>query len=282
MIRKFFMWLKNKFSTRRQDDMARLPSDDHVDATPDDAYENFPTGYKVWLPSAENIHQTEDIKMRTRGEYAFGYPRGLVVHFTAGWHVHKSWISKLNPFPKLQARLQGIKKMSRDYALRTAKGGVKNGYNFLVMDILGNVYQSRPMDKWGYHAGKSYWQGVGYSVSQDFAGVEILGPGRLDKKGDKYFTWFNQEIPADQVRYIEDPVHGDKGYYAMFTAEQEESLKKLIVEMYNCSPIVKGKPVFDIDNVAGHHEVSPGRKNDPCGSLSMPMKQLRAEVKNLI
>ena len=98
------MWFKDKFSARRQDDMMRMPQDTDVDVKPDE-FENQPTGYRVWLPSAENIMQTEDIKMRTRGEYAFGYPRGLVVHFTAGWHVHKSWIAKLNPFPKLNDML---------------------------------------------------------------------------------------------------------------------------------------------------------------------------------
>ena len=276
------MWFKNTFSSRRRDDVARLPDDTHVDTTSDDEFQNYETGYRVWLPMAENIHKTEDIKMRTRGEYAFGYPRGLVVHFTAGWHVHKSWIAKLNPFPKLNSMIAGLEAQARTYALRTAKGGVKNGYNFLVMDVLGNVYQSRPLDKWGYHAGKSYWKGLGYSVSQDIAGVEILNPGRLDKKGDKFYTWFKQEIPADQVRHIEDPLHGERGYYCMYTADQEEALKKLIVEMYKCSPIVKGRPVFEINNVVGHHEVSPKRKSDPSGSLSMSMQALRDQCSMLI
>jgi hypothetical protein len=282
MFRKIVVWFKNLFSSSRRDDINRMPTDDHMDDTKPDEFENNPVGYRLWLPSAENIMETENIKMRTRGEYAFGYPRGLVVHFTAGWHIHKSMVNKIKPFPEKQDVTPKLESMARDYALRTARYGVKNGFNFLVMDILGNVYQSRPMDKWGYHAGKSFWQGLGYSVSQDIAGVEILNVGRLTKKGNKYYSWFDLEIPAEQVRYIEDPLHGEKGYYCMFTAEQEESLKKLIVEMRNCSPVVNGKPVFEINNVVGHHEISPKRKNDPSGALSMPMSQLRHEISKML
>jgi len=235
--------------------------------------------YKVWIPFAENAHKTEGIKMRSRGEYSEGYPKGLVVHFNSGWHLKRG--THLRPFPITNIGL-GIAKMARRYGLQTLSGGLKNGYLFLSMDVLGKIYQSRPLTKWGYHAGKSYWKTVGSSVSNDFAGVEILNPSTLSIKNGKFITWFKYVIPNILVREAEARDNIAKGYYHVYSIEQEKSLLKLCVWLYNNSPTKGGEKVFKIENIVGHDEVSPGRKNDPGHALSCSMPEFRIKVEREI
>lgn len=239
------------------------------------------SSYRVWIPNAENIHDTEGLKMRTRGEYANGYPEGLVVHWTAGWALQRGFWP--NVFPGMNTNADAkLKSMARKYALRTAKGGVKNGYNFLVMDVFSNIYQSRPLTKHGYHAGKSHWQSVGYSVSSHFAGIEILNPGKLELKDGKYMTWFGLEIPRNRVRIINHSSDNRaNGYYCQFTQDQELELKSLCNFLWNNSPSVRGERVFSVANIVGHDEVSPKRKTDPGGSLSMSMGVFRGSLRDL-
>lgn len=234
------------------------------------------TDYNVRIPFAENIFETEKIRMKTRGEYFNGYPSGLVVHWTSGWHLKRGlWGSE---FPQPTMRTPELDKSSRDYALRTARLAVENGHNYLVMDAFGRLYQSRDLTKWGYHAGKSFWTGTGHSVSNHFAGVEILSPGelRFDRDG-KFRTWFDYVVPKEHVRTIEVSA-GVVKYFHQFSIEQENQLVRLCLWLVRNSPRVGRDPVFQIKNIVGHDEVSPGRKSDPGGSLSFGMNGLRDRV----
>ena len=67
----------------------------------------------LWYPKAV-IHEKS---MKTKGEYAGGYPKGAVVHFTAG-------------------RSEGGLKKAKD----TIDGGIKNGFAFLC---IGNGFVKR-------------------------------------------------------------------------------------------------------------------------------------------
>ena len=227
--------------------------------------------YKAWVPFAENIAETERLRMKTRGEYANGYPEGLVVHWTSGWHLKRGLWG--NAFPQPTLKTDTLDKSARDYALRTAKLGVKNGHNYLVMDAFGQLYQSRDLTKWGYHAGKSFWTGTGYSVSNHFAGVEILSPGELRFARDgKFRTWFDYVVPKGHVREIETA--SGLRYFHKFSIEQENQLVRLCLFLARNSP----EDVFKIKNIVGHDEVSPGRKSDPGGSLSFGVNGLRDRV----
>lgn len=238
-----------------------------------------PTDYKVWINGAENIRLSEGIKMNDKGDYRYGFPEGLVVHWTSGWQLLRGHWPTFFPAFSPAAKILKIKKMAREYALRTAKGGAKDGYVFLVMDVLGNVYQSLDMTKHGSHAGKSHWQGVGYSVSKRFTGVEILNPGKLKLKSGKYMTWFGLEIPKENVRHIKtNTANQEAGYYCQYTAEQEVALEKLVNQLCEMSPNINGRKVFKMSNVVGHDEVSPGRKSDPGGSLSISMPEFRKKI----
>lgn len=201
----------------------------------------------LWCPFAVQ----PDKKMPTRGKYPLDYPYGAIVHHTAG---------------------------------RAGMGvyhyGIKQGYAYLYIDRDGSLYQGFPLDRWGYHAGKSAWHHklVKGTVSNELVGIEIAGAGLLKKEGPGVFkTWWGGTVPEANVRYVNNKQRPVAGYYEAFTSEQEQTLCELLAWLYINRPAV-----FDLDLILGHDEVSPGRKNDPGGSLSMSMDELRSKIKQMV
>lgn len=205
------------------------------------------------------------LQMNTVGVPAKGVLDGLVVHHTAGRYE------------------KGL-----ETGKNTVAWGQKSGYAFWVIPTTGDIIKTHELDQWGNHCGVSRWPGVGSYVSDRFLGVEICNAGRLSKVGDKFMPWYSYEdgklvrpelaIPADQVRHIEKARYPGEvpGYYHKFTAQQEAALVDLILYLKSLHP-----NVFQIANVAGHDELrmhagKPGDKQDPGGSLSMGMPELRA------
>lgn len=205
--------------------------------------------------------QSKD-KMPERGGYPWGWPKGLVVHFTAG-------------------RRGGLVK-----ALDSIRGGIKNGFTYLVIADTGELVQAHDIRQYGYHAGESKWPNLRSSVHKDLAGVEMNCAGKLENKNGKLMTWFNTEVKKENARYV--TIHNwgcPTGWYEKYTHEQEETLIRLCLWLKRNDPTGR----FSFDLVVGHHEVSgPAgmgkgksfRKSDPGGSLSMPMPQFRQLLKS--
>lgn len=197
-------------------------------------------GKLLWCPFA--IKRKE--KMTTQGKYRNSYPEGAVIHFTAGSSAEASF-----------------------------QYGVKKGYCFFVIAENGDIHQAFPLDRWGYHAGVSRHKTLGSGVSKYLVGIEIANAGKLSKKSDgSYETWFGSKVDAKNVRhYPKKTKNIEAGYYACFTKDQEVSLRRLIKWLKSNNP-----EVFKYELILGHDEVSPGRKNDPGGSLSMTMEDFRS------
>ncbi len=206
---------------------------------------NEPGARLLWYPLATIVSP----RMNTKGKYADNYPRGAIVHFTAG------------------------RDQTERQAENTVAGGRENGYTFFVIGPEGEVYQAFPLDEWGYHAGESHWPGVGTSVSTKLVGIEITCAGKLD--GDNK-SWFGVTYPADQVRTVSNRYECPAGKYKKYTAAQEKALIDLLLWLKRNNPTI-----FSFSLVLGHHEVSGmigigrWRKNDPGGALSMKMGELR-------
>lgn len=194
------------------------------------------------IPFAEQVTP----EMKTQGTYRKGYPEGLVLHFTAG------------------------------HQTQTGSGGVttgrNNGHTYLFMTADGVVHQAFPLNKWGYHAGTSYYPGLGSGVSKYLVGLEVANAGKLT--GNK--TWFGKTLPASEIRTVKAKDNVIAGSYQKYTKEQEEAIINLCLWLKANNP-----DVFNLDYVVGHDEVcSPkGRKNDPGGALSMTMPELRTLLK---
>jgi hypothetical protein len=208
--------------------------------------------------------------MKTQGTYPSGYPQGAIVHFTAGGPD----------------------------GLNTVKGGIRNGFCFFVIAPDGNVLQNFELNRWGYHAGKSSHQKLGNSVSRFLVGIEVCNAGKLRQVDAGTFRpWFNdpdhyrrnnEPIPpgvpnpardfrADAVRFVERRHNREAGWYHKYTPEQEQALTTLILWLKQNAP-----GIFQLEFVLGHDEVSPGRKNDPGGALSMTMPEYRAHLAALL
>jgi len=200
----------------------------------------------------------------TRGNFAGGYPKGVVVHYTAG-------------------RFGSLQK-----AIDMVESGRKNGYSYWAISSQGQVLQTTSVTRWGYHAGESAWKNalVGRlygTVSDDLLGIEITCAGLLKKKDGKFFADYGEEIPAADVRYVTEAEYGcPTGYYHKYTKEQEAALISVILWLKKNDT----KGIFSFDDVLGHHEVAGKRgigyfrKSDPGGSLSMSMDQFRQLLKD--
>ena len=200
----------------------------------------------LWCPFAE----TQFPRARSRGTYANGYPKGAIVHFTAG-------------------RRNGLANGLSDQ--------VNNGFLYFLIDAEGNIGQNFSLDTWGYHAGASSYPGLPGTVSDDLVGIEVQCAGRLKKEGGVFKSWFNTIVPDADVRTVAANANQEAGSYEKYTTAQEESLTNLLVWLCRNNP-----EVFSIKFVLGHDEVSPGRKNDPGGALSMNMPDFRARLKTLV
>ena len=187
--------------------------------------------------------------MKTRGQYAKGWPLGAIVHFTSG----------------------------RDGAENTIKDGIKNGYAYWCIQKDGRLFCAHHANEWGYHAGESKWKTLLGAVSDDLIGIEINNGSKLTKTKDgRYKTWFGTYIPEENVRYTEGKDNQEKGYYEKYTPAQEETLIKTLMWLKAQNP-----SVFSFDNCLGHDEVAGPmglgywRKNDPGAALSVTMPEFR-------
>lgn len=187
-------------------------------------------------------------KHDTKGPYLTNYPVGAVIHFTAGQCD------------------------TEQDAIDSIKWGRDNGYTFWMIGPTGVLYQTSPVNEWGYHCGKSANKRLGEGLSNQLIGIEISCAGLLDSEG---ISWFGKKYPKGDCRYVDGKVHGcDSGNYKKYRVAQEETLIMLLRWLKYNNP-----DVFNFDNVLGHYEVSPGRKFDPGGSLSCSMEELRKQLK---
>lgn len=231
---------------------ATVPQDEQLESL----REKDERGVKLWYPDADR-----SISMVVRGNYAHGYPVGAVVHFTAG----------------------RSERGDRDTE-QTMTNGRADGYLYFCMSPSGKVYQPAPLNKWGSHCGASSYPNLGTNLANKLTGIEICRAGWCEKKPEGYAPWWNDEYPPGspkrtfyreaEVRKVAKQQNITKaGYYHAYTPGQEASLHRLLLWLHLNNP-----GVFKVDNIVGHDEISPNRKNDPGGALSEFMKDLRVRI----
>jgi len=232
-----------------------VPHDDALESN----READDSGVKLWYPDADR-----SVPMVVRGNYAQGYPVGAVVHFTAG----------------------RSERGDRD-AEQTMINGRSDGYLYFCMSATGKIYQPAPLNKWGSHCGDSSYPGLGTSLANKLTGIEICRAGKCKKEPQGFAPWWNDEYPlgspkrtfyseAEMRKVSKQENVTEAGYYHAYTPEQEASLQKLLLWLHLNNPAV-----FKIDNIVGHDEISPKRKNDPGGALSEFMKNLRERIRRM-
>jgi len=68
----------------------------------------------------------------------------------------------------------------------------------LVVARDGTVTQLLPFDTVGWHAGKSTWQSRG-GLNDYSIGIEVDNPGRLQRRGGNYLSWFGKAYGEEDV-----------------------------------------------------------------------------------
>lgn len=125
----------------------------------------------------------------------------------------------------------------------------------IIIDRDGTIYQCRPFNRTCGHAGASKWKGFS-GLNSCSIGIELANAGddiNLAKK------WSNLSIVSAK--------HKNGGVIQGWEAYPDEQISacievsKTIVSRYN------------LDDVIGHDDIAPDRKNDP--GPAFPMKRLR-------
>lgn len=209
----------------------------------------------LWIPFSQRLPE-----IPTQWDYEDGYPKGAVVHFTAG---------DGNP-------------------VDTVKYLGRVGYPCLVMGRDGVIYQAFPLNRGGCHSGTFHHK---YSVGIEMVAAGSCRPVIID--GQRRFApWYALDahgavksprrcLSESEMRQVAAR-DGNRypGWYHKYTPEQESSLIRLLLWLKSQAP-----DIFSLDHVKGHDECCdegrrPGAKNDPGGSLSMTMADLRDLLKS--
>ena len=132
-------------------------------------------------------------------------------------------------------------------------GGVKSTQDANKADKENSPYDGVILqaidDKfYGFHLGPTK---SSYMHSHSLS-IEICSAGYLKKKGDKFYTWFNEEVHPSQVAELDQEFKGYK-YYQKYSDKQVRSLKALLMLLADkhgidlqTGLIKRLKPTFDI------------------------------------
>jgi N-acetylmuramoyl-L-alanine amidase len=158
-------------------------------------------------------------------------PRWLVMHYTAGGSASESigWLA--NPDAKASAHI--------------------------VIGKDGSITQMVDFNRRAWHAGDSKWKDVdglnGHSI-----GIELDGYGFLGKSSPWKFR--STTIPDSDVMVATHKFGSPSGGWPKYPQKQLDAaleLAKLLVQTYK------------LEDVIGHDDISPGRKQDPGPAFNM-------------
>jgi N-acetylmuramoyl-L-alanine amidase len=128
----------------------------------------------------------------------------------------------------------------------------------VLLERDGSVVQMAPFNRKVHHAGRSSWKGKD-SCNEFSIGVAMANPGPLKGTPENAKSWFNQWYDQGVVRK-KSALHGSSELWLQYTDAQLETLQRIVSEL---------KATYNIEDVAGHYQVSPGRKIDTSPLLDL-------------
>jgi N-acetyl-anhydromuramyl-L-alanine amidase AmpD len=142
--------------------------------------------------------------------------------------------------------------------------GANLGYH-LIIDRDGKITQTTYFNLRVNHAGLASWNNL--SPNRSFISVALASWGYLT---DDHKSWNGLVLPEKDIAKRKGNLDQKIYCWDKATIEQEKSLEKILLWL-----ISKG---IDVKNICGHDEsaLPLGRKQDPGGVISKPMKELRA------
>jgi len=167
--------------------------------------------------------------------------RFLVMHFTSGGTAESSIEFWKSP---------------------AAKGSCAH----IVIDRDGTIYQCRPFNRTAGHAGASQWKdpktGIKYTgLNSCSIGIELANAGDAARPDGTAFTRFKLPAGVMQAR------HKNGGPVTSWEIYPEAQL----TAAFAVSAALVAR--YHLDDVIGHEDIAPARKNDP--GPAFPMASLR-------
>ncbi len=176
----------------------------------------------------DGLHQVTKLSC-TKNSVKFGpgLPDTIVIHYTAGSSAASS-----------------AHYLCRDDVKASAH---------IVIGRNGEIYQLVPFDTIAWHAGVSAYGGRTL-LNQYAIGIELDNAGVLTKVGNEFQAWFGTKYPANEAVYATHRNETKPRYWQAYTDRQIEVCHDV------CEALIKK---FSINNIVGHEEIAPGRKQDP-------------------
>lgn len=125
----------------------------------------------------------------------------------------------------------------------------------LVIERDGAVIQCRPFNRTCGHAGKSRWRGFD-GLNACSIGIELANAGDDSRIGRKW-----SKLPPVQARHKNETT----------TKEWEAYPEEQVQACIDVSKLLAAR--YKLDDVIGHEDIAPNRKNDP--GPAFPMGRLR-------
>lgn len=188
--------------------------------------------------SGSQIHEVNTPKNTTK--FKKPNPDTIIIHYTGGGSASSSanWLSR---------------------------GEVKASAH-IIIGRDGEVYQLVPFNIEAWHAGISAYAGRS-GFNQFSIGIELANAGFLTKTGSIYRSSFGATYSVDEVMLARHKNEDFDRYWHTYTEAQILKCREvcqLLIEEYN------------IQEILGHDEISPGRKQDP--GPAFPMNSFRNEL----
>jgi len=136
----------------------------------------------------------------------------------------------------------------------------------LVIGRDGAVTQLVPFDAVAWHAGPSRWEGRN-GLNQYSIGIELDNAGRLTRQGTGWRSWFGNSYSNDDVVELTHKHQSALRGWHVFPAKQIEAALEV------AGALVKH---YNLKDVIGHDDISPGRKEDP--GPAFPLESFRARL----
>jgi N-acetylmuramoyl-L-alanine amidase len=167
-------------------------------------------------------------------------PRYLVMHYTAGTGAKAS----INWLANSAARASA----------------------HLVIGLDGTVTQLVPFDRVAWHAGPSRWDGLS-GLNAHSIGIELDNAGRLERKGGRWCAWFGTALPDEEVMVGTHKHESRECGWHLYPAVQLDAALRVAEALV---------AAYELRDVVGHEDISPGRKTDP--GPAFPMGSFRAHL----
>lgn len=196
--------------------------------------------YSVKAHRLEHNDQPVDFQRSPNGGASMT-PRFLIIHYTAGTSAQGaiSWLK--NPAAQASAHL--------------------------VIDRNGTVTQMMEFNKVAWHAGKSSWGDI-TGLNRHSIGIELVNAGKLNKTGNgAWVNWAGNKVDDNEVYILTHKHENAPAGWQCFTQAQYDAVSEIGLLLHQ---------KYDLLDILGHDDISPGRKIDP--GPAFPMISLQSRI----